>query len=219
MLLQDREELLFHAPIDGTIVALVDSGLDKAVGLADVDEFLQQLGLEIRDTELEEVSFVLVAFFVDGAGRTFLNFPALFRSLNVSACSFNGVAKSGKWIWRVLTWSTPMRCRLVLMDFSIAPLPNSPRWSGDRVRILVSIVKPWVAALVSPSSSSERPGEVGGYLPAVSRWVILFSLRQSRTSCTSSRLTKFMPNKAVPNMSLGEPILVIVVVVVATGGC
>lgn len=53
MFLQDREELLFHAPVDGTVVALVDRGLDKAVGLADVDELLQQLGLEIRDAELE----------------------------------------------------------------------------------------------------------------------------------------------------------------------
>lgn len=50
--LQDWEELLFHAPIDGTVVALVDSGLDIAIGLADVDEFLQQLWLEVGDTEL-----------------------------------------------------------------------------------------------------------------------------------------------------------------------
>lgn len=40
MFLQDWEEPLFHAPIDGTVVALVDSGLDIAIGLADVDEFL-----------------------------------------------------------------------------------------------------------------------------------------------------------------------------------
>lgn len=50
--LQDWKELLFHAPIDGTVVALVDSGLDIAIDLADVNEFLQQFWLEVGDTEL-----------------------------------------------------------------------------------------------------------------------------------------------------------------------
>lgn len=54
MFLQDRkEELLFHASINGTVVALVDRGLDIAIGLAHVNELLQQLWLEVGDTELE----------------------------------------------------------------------------------------------------------------------------------------------------------------------
>ena len=178
--LQDGEELLFHSPIDSTVVTLVDSGLDIAIGFADIDEFLQQLWLEIRDTKLEIL--VLAVLYSNDLDRswgsnTFLNLPALCKLSKVSACSSNGVAMSGKWTWSVLTCSTPMRCKLVLRDFSIAGLVSSPRWSGDSVRIFVSMVNPCEAALLSPISSSERPGEVGGYLPAVSRWVILFSLR------------------------------------------
>ena len=180
MFLQDGEELLFHSPIDSTVVTLVDSGLDIAICFADVDEFLQELWLEIRDTKLE-IS-VLAVFNSSSLVRlwdsnTFLNLPALCKLSKVSACSLNGVAMSGKWMWSVLTCSTPIRCKLVLRDFSIADLSNSPRWSGDKVRIFVSMVNPCEAALVSPISSSERPGEVGGYLPAVSRWATLFSLR------------------------------------------
>lgn len=53
MLLQDGKELLFHAPINGTVVALVDRGLYIAIGLAHVNELLQQLWLEVGDAELE----------------------------------------------------------------------------------------------------------------------------------------------------------------------
>ena len=63
--LQDWEEFLFHAPIDGTVVALVDSGLDIAISLTNVDEFLQELWLEVGDTELENISCVQVALFRD----------------------------------------------------------------------------------------------------------------------------------------------------------
>lgn len=65
MFLQEWEEFLFHTPIDGTVVTLVDSGLDIAIGLTNVDEFLQQLWLEVGDTELENISCVQVALFRD----------------------------------------------------------------------------------------------------------------------------------------------------------
>lgn len=51
--LQDGKELLFHAPINSTVVALVDRGLGIAIGLAHVNELLQQLWLEVGDTEPE----------------------------------------------------------------------------------------------------------------------------------------------------------------------
>lgn len=50
---ENWQELLFHATIDGAVVALVDSGFDIAVSLADIDKFLQQLWLEVGDTQLQ----------------------------------------------------------------------------------------------------------------------------------------------------------------------
>jgi len=61
--LQDWEEFLFHAPIECIVVALVDSRLYIAIGLTNVDEFLQQLWLEVGDTKLENISRVQVASF------------------------------------------------------------------------------------------------------------------------------------------------------------
>ena len=50
---QDGQNLLFHAPVDGTVIALVNRRLGISIGLADANKLLQQLWLEVRDSELE----------------------------------------------------------------------------------------------------------------------------------------------------------------------
>ena len=49
---QDGKKLLFHAPVDSTVIALVDCRLGVSIGLADINKLLQQLWLKIGHPEL-----------------------------------------------------------------------------------------------------------------------------------------------------------------------
>ena len=91
-------------------------------------------------------------------------------------------------------------------DSSIAGAAKLPS-IFPTILILVSIAKPFSTALASPSSFSERPGDVGGYLAAVSSRVIPEDMTVSRRLDTSDAWVNEYPIVAQPNIKSGADIL------------
>lgn len=75
------------------------------------------------------------------------------------------------------------------------------------VLIFVSMAKPLSRALASPSSFSESPGPVGGYLAVVSSLLIPEDFTVSRRLDTSEAVVREKPTVAQPKINSGAVII------------